>query len=56
MTTYQMIATETGAPLATVKTCARAVLGNRHRATTAEIKQIKKQIRKEMKHETKRNS
>lgn len=48
MTTYQMISKQTGADLKTVKKCSRAVIGNKHRATTEEIHNIIKMIKREI--------
>ena len=51
MTTYQMVADLTHADLALVKKCSRAILGNKHRATTAEIHNIIKMIETEQEKE-----
>ena len=51
MTTYQMVADLTHADLALVKKCSRAILGNKHRATTAEIHNIIKMIKAEQEKE-----
>lgn len=51
MTTYQMVADFTHADLALVKKCSRAILGNKHRATTAEIHNIIKMIKTEQEKE-----
>lgn len=51
MTTYQMVADLTHADLALVKKCSRAILGNKHHATTAEIHNIIKMIKTEQEKE-----
>lgn len=51
MTTYQMVADLTHADLALVKKCSRAILGSKHRATTAEIHNIIKMIKTEQEKE-----
>lgn len=45
MTTYQMIEDETGAPRALVLSVKNEIIGNRHKATTAEITAIISRIK-----------
>lgn len=47
MTTYQMIEQTTGAPRPLVIKAKKAIIGNRHRATTEEIHKMVTYIKKE---------
>lgn len=53
MTTYQSIAETTGAPLPLVVKARKEIIGNRHKATTVEIKTIIKTIKKWQKEDKK---
>ena len=48
MTTYQMIQDITGADKALVIKCKKAIIGNSHNVTTAQLNEIVSLIKKEM--------
>lgn len=48
MTTYQMISDETGADIALVIKVKKSIIGNRHKATTQEVKDIIREVKRQV--------